>query len=347
MRETEFVAGKSHAKVKVSKEKEIKTMEYVKLGNTGLNVSKICLGCMGFGALDNGGIPGKTSEEEARKIIRFALDNGINFFDTANYYSRGISEEILGRAIRDYAERDDMVIATKLYYPMTDGKNAKGLSRKSIFREVDNSLKRLGTDYIDLYIIHRLDHDTPMEEIMEALNDLVRSGKVRYIGASSMYAWQFMKLNAIADKHGWAKFISMQDTYNVIYREEEREMVPMLMDQKIAMTPFSPLAHGVFNKPLDAERTDGIGKLQSDYVLEHDHVINERVRELAGKYGVSNSTLALAWVLNKPFITSPLIGASKTKYVEDALAAIDLKLTDEDMAYLEEPYVPHTLYGFR
>jgi len=322
-------------------------MKYVKLGNTGLNVSKICLGTMGFGSLDNGGILGKTGEEEARKIIKYALDEGINFFDTANYYSRGISEEILGRAIRDFADRDDVVIATKLYYPMTDGTNAKGLSRKSIFREVEKSLERLGTDYIDLYIIHRLDHDTPMEEIMCALNDLVRSGKVHYIGASAMYAWQFMKMQAIAKEHGWAQFVSMQDMINLIYREEEREMIPMLIDQHIACTPFSPLAHGVFNKPADAERVDGCGKLQNEYILEHDKEIIRRVQELANKHNVSTSTLALAWVLNKPYITSPLVGASKIDYVKDAIAALDIKLTDEEMKYLEEPYVAHNQYGFR
>lgn len=322
-------------------------MEYVRLGHTGLQVSRLCLGCMGFGVMDCGGIPGKTGEEEARKIIKYCLDQGINFFDTANYYSLGASEEILGRALKDYARRDEVVIATKLYYPMHEGPNAKGLSRKTILTEVDRSLKRLQTDYIDLYIIHRLDHETPMEEIMETLNDLVRMGKVRYIGASSMYAWQFIKMNAIAKAHGWAQFISMQDTYNLIYREEEREMVPMLIDQKIAMTPYSPLAHGVFNKPFDQERTDGIGKLQSDYVIAHDAKIIQRVEELAHKYHVSQSTLALAWVLSKPYITSPLIGGSKIKYIDDALEAFSLHLTDEDLAYLEEPYVPHTQYGFR
>lgn len=322
-------------------------MEYVRLGKTGLQVSKICLGCMGFGELDRGGIPGKVGKEDAMEIIKFALDNGINFFDTANYYSLGASEEILGEAIKKYARRDEVVLATKLYYPMHDGPNAKGLSRKTIFDEVENSLKRLQTDYIDLYIIHRLDHDTPMEEIMCALNDLVRMGKVRYIGASAMYAWQFVKMNAIAEKNGWTKFISMQDCYNLVYREEEKEMLPMCKSEGIAVTPFSPLAHGVFSKPYDAERTDGIGKLQDEYILEHDKEIVRRVYELSDKYGKPTSQIALAYVLSKDFITSPLVGGSKIKYLQDALDALTLELTEEEIAYLEEPYVHHNKYGFR
>ena len=227
-------------------------MEYVNLGKTGLKVSKICLGCMGFGELERGGIPGKTNEEEARKIIKYALQQGINFFDTANYYSLGASEEILGRALKDFANRDEVVIASKLYYPMFDGANAKGLSRKAIFTEIDKTLKRLQTDYLDLYIIHRWDYTTPIEEVMEALNDLVRMGKVRYIGASSMYAWQFIKANSISEKHGWTKFISMQDMYNLLYREEEKEMIPMCQYENIAITPWSPLAHGALVKDADA-----------------------------------------------------------------------------------------------
>lgn len=322
-------------------------MEYVNLGNTGLKVSRLCVGCMGFGVMDKGGIPGKTGEKEAREIIKYALDQGINFFDTANYYSMGVSEEILGRAIRDFGNRDEVVIATKLYYPMHGGANAKGLSRKAIFTEVENSLKRLQMDYIDLYIIHRIDYTTPLEEVMEALNDLVRLGKVRYIGASSMYAWQFVKANAIARQNGWAQFISMQDTYNLVYREEEKEMYPMCIDQKIAITPYSPVAHGVLVKPHDAPRTDGIGKLQNEYVLEHDREIVRRVEELAAKKGISKSQLALAWMLNKPHITAPLVGSSKVGYLEEAIKALDIKLTEEEMNYLEEPYVPHAQYGFR
>lgn len=321
-------------------------MEYVNLGKTGLKVSRICLGCMGFGS-DRGGIKASVGEEDARKIIKHALELGINFFDTANYYSLGECEEILGRALKDYAFRDDVVIATKLYYPMHNGANAKGLSRKAIFAEVENSLKRLQTDYIDLYIIHRFDYTTPIEETMEALNDLVRMGKVRYIGASAMYAWQFEKANAIADKHGWAKFVSMQDMINLIYREEEKEMIPMCQYENIALTPFSPLAHGVFNKPIGTPRNDNCGKLQNEYILEHDQEIIKRVYELSEKYKVSTSQIALAWLLSKPYITSPLVGASKLKYLDEAVAAMNITLSEGDIKYLEEPYVPHNQYGFR
>ena len=324
----------------------MKVMEYVNLGKTGLKVSRICLGCMGFGS-DRGGIKASVGEEDARKIIKHALELGINFFDTANYYSLGECEEILGRALKDYAFRDDVVIATKLYYPMHNGANAKGLSRKAIFAEVENSLKRLQTDYIDLYIIHRFDYTTPIEETMEALNDLVRMGKVRYIGASAMYAWQFEKANAIADKHGWAKFVSMQDMINLIYREEEKEMIPMCQYENIALTPFSPLAHGVFNKPIGTPRNDNCGKLQNEYILEHDQEIIKRVYELSEKYKVSTSQIALAWLLSKPYITSPLVGASKLKYLDEAVAAMNITLSEGDIKYLEEPYVPHNQYGFR
>lgn len=322
-------------------------MEYVNLGKTGLKVSKICLGCMGFGTADRGGIQANIGEEDARKIIKHALDQGINFFDTANYYSLGACEEILGRALKDYACRDDVVVATKLYYPMHDGANAKGLSRKAIFAEVENSLKRLQMDYIDLYIIHRWDYTTPIEEVMEALNDLVRMGKIRYIGASAMYAWQFVKANDIAEKNGWAKFVSMQDMINLIYREEEKEMIPMCRYENIALTPFSPLAHGVFNKPIDNKRIDNLGLLQNEYVLKHDKEIIKRVYEIAQKHEKSTSQIALAWVLSKQYITSPLIGASKIKYLDEAVETLNIKLTDEEIKYLEEPYVPHTQYGFR
>lgn len=321
-------------------------MEYVNLGNTGLKVSKICLGCMGFGS-NRGGIKANVGEQDARKIIKHAIDLGINFFDTANYYSLGECEEILGQALKDYANRDDVVIATKLYYPMHNGANAKGLSRKAIFAEVENSSRRLQTDYIDLYIIHRWDYTTPIEEVMEALNDLVRMGKIRYIGASAMYAWQFVKANSIAQKNGWAKFVSMQDMINLLYREEEKEMIPMCQYENIALTPFSPLGHGIFNKPLGTPRNDGAGKLQNEYVLEHDQEIIKRVYELSQKYNISTSQVALAWVLSKPYITSPLVGASKLKYLDEAVATLDIKLTDEDIKYLEEPYVPHNQYGFR
>lgn len=321
-------------------------MKYVNLGNTGLKVSRICLGCMGFGS-DRGGIKANIGEKEARKIIKHALEQGINFFDTANYYSLGESEEILGRALKDYANRDDVVIATKLYYPMHEGANAKGLSRKAIFAEVENSLKRLQTDYIDLYIIHRFDYTTPIEETMEALNDLVRMGKIRYIGASAMYAWQFVKMNAVAKEHGWARFISMQDMINLVYREEEKEMIPMCKEEYIALTPFSPLAHGVLSKSIDTPRMDNCGKLQNEYILEHDKEIVKRVHEIAIKHQKSTSQIALAWLFSKPYITSPLIGASKIKYVDEAIEAMTVCLTDAEIQYLEEPYVPHIQYGFR
>ena len=284
---------------------------------------------------------------EARKIIKHALDLGINFFDTANYYSLGECEEILGRALKDYASRDDVVIATKLYYPMHNGANAKGLSRKAIFVEVENSLKRLQTDYIDLYIIHRWDYTTPIEETMEALNDLVRMGKVRYIGASAMYAWQFVKANAVAKEHGWTQFVSMQDMINLIYREEEKEMIPMCQYENIALTPFSPLAHGVFNKPLGSPRIDNCGKLQNEYILEHDQEIIKRVYELSKKYQKSTSQIALAWVLSKSYITAPLVGASKIEYLDEAVDAFNIYLTQEEIEYLEEPYISHIQYGFR
>lgn len=322
-------------------------MEYINLGKSGLKVSKICLGCMGYGEMDRGGIPAKIGKEEAIRLIHYAMDNGINFFDTANYYSLGASEEILGEAIKRRGNRDDVVICTKSYYPMYDGINAKGLSRKALFREVEASLKRLQTDYIDLYVIHRWDYTTPIEETMEALHDLVKMGKIRYIGASAMYAWRFVKANSIAEKNGWTKFISMQDMYNLVYREEEKEMVKMCQYEGIAMTPFSPLAHGVFNKPVDADRTDGAGKLQSEYVINGDREIVKRVYELADKYRTSTSSIALAWVLSKPYMTSPIIGASKKQYIDDALKAMEIKLNEEEIKYLEEPYLPHNQYGFR
>ncbi len=322
-------------------------MEYVNLGKTGLKVSRICLGCMGFGSETRGGITAKIGEEEARSIIKHALDQGINFFDTANYYSLGECEEILGRALKDYANRDDVVIATKAYFPMFDGSNAKGLSRKALFSEVNNSLERLQTDYIDLFVIHRWDYNTPIEETMEALHDLVKMGKVRYIGASAMYAWQFMKANSIAKENGWTQFVSMQDMINLVYREEEKEMIPMCISENIALTPFSPLAHGLFNKPVDAIRSDACGKLQTDYILEHDKEIVKRLYEVAEKYNKSTSQIALAWLYSKPYITSPLIGASKVKYIDEGIEALSIKLTKEDIAYLEEPYVPHNQYGFK
>ncbi len=326
-------------------------MEYTRLGNTGLNVSRICFGSMWFGEPGRGGIDVRFGEEQAAPMIRYAYEQGINFFDTANYYSLGASEEILGRTINAMGVRDDVVIATKSYYPMYDGTNAKGVNRKTLFREVDASLKRLGMDYIDLYVPHRLDHDTPMEEQMEALNDLVRSGKVLYIGASSMYAWQFVKMNAIAERRGWAKFVSMQDYYNLLYREEEKEMHPMLLEEGIACTPYSSLAGGLFNKrPEDlqpGDKASGTTGMNPESVVEGDREILRRVYELAERYGVSSSVIAMAWNFSRPVVTSPLTGATKPQYLDDAIKALELKLTAEEMAYLEEPYQPHKQFGFR
>lgn len=324
-------------------------MEYVNLGHTGLKVSRLCVGCMSFGTSDHG-VAGAWSlgEEESRKIIKHVLDLGINFFDTANVYSEGTSEEILGKALKDYANRDEIVVASKVYFPMSEGPNAKGLSRKAIFREIDATLKRLKMDYLDLYIIHRWDYTTPIEETMEALNDLVKMGKVRYIGASSMYAWQFAKAQQVAKEHGWVQFVSMQNLYNLIYREEEREMIPLLQDQKIAMTPWSPLAKGRLARA-PGEKTK---RTENDPVAnrffpqnEVDGLIIERVGEIAKKHGVSRAQVAMAWVLSKPYVTSALIGSSKIHHLDDAVAALNLKLTEEEMSYLEEAYVPHVVVG--
>jgi aryl-alcohol dehydrogenase-like predicted oxidoreductase len=324
-------------------------MEYVKLGNTGLEVSKICLGCMGFGVPEQGREKWTIPEEEAREVIKHALESGVNFFDTANLYSAGSSEEILGRALKDFADRDEVVIASKVYFPMHEGPNAKGLSRKTIFTEVENTLKRLGTDYLDLYIIHRLDHTTPIEETMEALHDLVKSGKVRYIGASSMYAWQFSKAQYTAQINGWTKFISMQNLYNLLYREEEREMIPLLRDQKVAMTPWSPLSGGKLVRAPGTEtaRTQATGSNKEDKYADTDNEIIKRVAEIAEKRGITKGQVCYAWELSKPFVTSILVGANKAKYLDDAIGAMDVKLTEEEIAYLEEPYVVRETFGFR
>ncbi len=324
-------------------------MEYVKLGNTGLDVSKICLGCMGFGDPAKWIHSWVLNEENSRPVIREALEKGINFFDTANVYSMGASEEILGRAIRDYANRDEVVLATKLHGRMHEGPNGAGLSRKAIMSEIDKSLKRLGTDYVDLYIIHRWDYDTPIEETMEALHDVVKAGKARYIGASAMYAWQFQKALYTADKHGWTKFVSMQNHMNLIYREEEREMLPLCRAEGIGVTPYSPLASGRLTR--DALETTVRSKndqvQQSKYgkTADADRVIVERVAELAERYGVPRAHIALSWLLGKEPVTSPIIGATKISHLENAIGALDVKLTSEDAAWLEEPYVPHEIVG--
>ena len=326
-------------------------MKYIKLGNTGLEVSKLCLGCMGFGEPGRGREEWSLNEEESRKIIKHALDNGINFFDTANYYSFGSSEEILGRTLKDFAKREEVVIASKLYFPMHDGPNSKGLSRKCIMTEIDKTLERLQTDYLDLYIIHRWDYNTPIEETMEALNDLVKMGKVRYIGASSMHAWQFAKANHIAETNGWSKFVSMQNLYNLLYREEEREMVGLLKDMKVAMTPWSPLAQGRLTRDLNEvtarSKQETLGSLQNKYISEVDNEIIKRCHEIAERKGISRGQVAMAWVLSKDYVTSPLIGSTKIKYLDDAIGALEVKLSDEEIKYLEECYVAHEIVGYK
>lgn len=324
-------------------------MEYINLGKSGLKVSRICLGCMTFGSKK--WREWVIEEKESRPVIQKALDLGINFFDTANMYSLGVSEEIVGRALKDFANRDEVVLATKVYFPMTDKPNMGGLSRKHILSQIDASLKRLGTDYVDLYQIHRLDYSTPFEETLEALHDLVRMGKVRYIGASSMFAWQFAQWLYLADLNGWPRFISMQNHYNLIYREEEREMLPLCRDQGIGVIPWSPVARGFLagNRRRDSEgetlraKTDDYARKL--YYTEQDFVIADRVIDLAKQKNVQPVQIALAWVLHQPGITSPIIGTGKIEHLEQMVAAQEIKLSDEDRKLLEEPYMPRPVLG--
>lgn len=324
-------------------------METVKFGRTGLDVSSICLGAMSFGDPENWIHDWVLNEEDSRQIIRKSLDLGINFFDTANIYSKGESERILGRALKDFADREDIVVATKLFSSMRDRPNGGGLSRKAIMHEIDQSLDRLGMDYVDLYIIHRWDYNTPIEETMEALHDVVKSGKARYIGASAMYAWQFQKAQYVAEKNGWTKFVSMQNHYNLLYREEEREMLPLCEDMGIAVTPYSPLASGRLAREWSVEtersRTDKIQEMKYGKTEEQDKIVAERVGDIAEKKGVSRSQVALAWLLHKPQVVAPIIGATKEKYLDDAAAALEIVLTKEEMDYLEEVYIPHEVTG--
>ncbi|MCX7756451.1 MAG: aldo/keto reductase [Anaerolineales bacterium] len=324
-------------------------MEYARLGNTGLKVSRICLGCMGFGDPDRWIHKWVLKEEESRSIIKKALELGINFFDTANVYSLGVSEEILGRALKDFARREEVVIATKVFFKMREDPNGGGLSRKAILTEIDNSLRRLGTDYVDLYQIHRWDYETPIEETMDALNDVVRAGKARYIGASAMWAWQFQKALYVAEKHGWARFVSMQNHYNLIYREEEREMMPLCRAEGIGSIPYSPLASGRLTRDWSETtlryETDQIQKMKYDAAAEMDRPIVERVAELAQKHGVPRAQIALAWLLHKPPVVAPIVGATKISHLEDAVAALSVRLSQEEMTYLEEPYQPHRIVG--
>ncbi|HEX3453237.1 MAG TPA: aldo/keto reductase [Gaiellaceae bacterium] len=322
-------------------------MRYTKLGTTGLDVSVICLGCMSYGQPDRGGHPWSLDEDASRPFYRAAMDAGINFYDTANVYSAGSSEEILGRALHDLGNRDELVIATKVHGVMHHGPNGSGLSRKAIMAEIDASLQRLGTDYVDLYQIHRFDRRVPIEETIEALHDVVKAGKARYLGASSMYAWQFLKMLSTADAHGWTRFVSMQNHYNLLYREEEREMAGLCTDQGVGWIPWSPLARGRLARPWDEatarSETDDFGKVlyQPD-----DRVIVERVGEIADGRRVTMAQVATAWMLSKPVVTAPIIGATKLSHLDDAVAAVDLELTADEIARLEEPYVPHRVAGF-
>lgn len=325
-------------------------MQYAKLGNTGLDVSRICLGAMSFGSAEGWTHnPWALNEEDSRTIIRRALDLGVNFFDTANVYARGVSEEILGRALQDFAKRDEVVLATKVRGKMHDGPNGEGLSRKAILSEIDNSLTRLGVDYVDLYIIHRWDYNTPIEETMEALHDVVKAGKTRYIGASAMFAWQFQKALHVAETHGWTRFVSMQNHLNLIYREEEREMLPLCRAEKIASTPYSPLASGRLARDLAQSttryETDPIAKSKYDATAEADQLVITRVAEVAARLRVPRAHVSLAWLLQKEPVVAPIIGATKIAHLEEAVGALSVKLSEQDVAYLEEPYVPHRIVG--
>jgi aryl-alcohol dehydrogenase (NADP+) len=324
-------------------------MDYVRLGSTGLKVSRLCLGAMTYG--DPGWRAWVLPEDVSRPFIKRALEHGINFFDTADMYSLGRSEEVLGRALRDFATRDHVVIATKAFNPMSDDPNDRGLSRKHLMTSIDRSLKRLGTDYVDLYQTHRWDHDTPIEETLEALHDIVKAGKARYIGASSMYSWQFAKALYLADLHGWTRFVSMQNHYNLVYREEEREMIPLCLDQGVGVIPWSPLARGFLagNRKRGSrtatlrEETDTYG--HGLYYADADYDIVDRVVAVANERGVSPAQIALAWMLGKPGVTSPIIGASKMEHLDQAVAAMAIRLSDEEVHRVEEPYVPHRVLG--
>ncbi len=323
-------------------------MDYINLGNTGLQVSRICLGCMSYGEPTRGNQPWSLDKESALPFFRQALDAGINFFDTANVYSAGSSEEITGEALLSLVSREEVVIASKVNGRMRPGANGEGLSRKAILSEIDNSLRRLGTDYLDLYQIHRWDYNTPIEETLEALHDVVKAGKVRYIGASSMHAWQFTKALYLADLHGWTRFVSMQNYYNLLYREEEREMLALCEDQGIGVIPWSPLARGRLTRPWSEQtarsQADEFGRnLYSDA----DKPIVDAVIEIANERGATPAQVALAWVLSKSVITSPIVGATKSHHLTDAVAAVDLKLEDSEIERLESGYQPHRVVGFR
>jgi len=326
-------------------------MQYIRFGSTGMKVSRLCFGCMTYGSKQ--WREWVLEEKEGKPFLKAAFEAGINFFDTADVYSQGISEEIVGRAIKEFARRDEIVLATKIYNPMGKSPNQRGLSRKHIMEGIDASLKRLGTDYVDLYIIHRFDYETSMEETIEALSDVVKAGKALYLGASSMWAWQFSKMLTMQRERGLAPFVSMQNYYNLIYREEEREMLPLCKDAGIAVTPWSPIARGFLagSMPSQGERTlrgktDEFAKTLGIGAADTDHEIAERVRVVAERLGVSRAAVAVAWTLANPVVTSPIIGASKSHHLPDALKALEVKLDAETKKYLEEPYKPRRSAGF-
>ncbi len=325
-------------------------MDYAKLGNTGLDISPLCLGCMTFGIPDRGNHEWTLDEATSRPILRRAVEAGINFFDTANVYSDGTSEEIVGRALKEYTRRDEVVIATKVHGAMRKGPNGGGLSRKAIFAEIDASLKRLGTDYVDLYQIHRFDPEVPIEETLEALHDVVKAGKARYIGASSMYAWQFATMLHVAEANGWTRFVTMQNYVNLLYREEEREMLPLCEAEGVGVIPWSPLARGRLTRDWDDEtgrsQTDKFGTTLYAKTAEADRKVVEAVAAIAAERGVPRAQIALAWVLDKPEVSAPIVGASKIAHLDDAIAALDIELTDDEVDRLEAPYVPHEVVGF-
>jgi aryl-alcohol dehydrogenase-like predicted oxidoreductase len=324
-------------------------MNYTNLGKTGLKVSRICLGCMSYGLQER---KWGLNEEQGRPFIKRALELGINFFDTANMYGNGRSEEVLGRAVHDFAKRDELVIASKVYFPMRSDVNGGGLSRKAIMTEIDNSLRRLGMEYVDLYQIHRWDYETPIEETLEALHDVVKSGKARYIGASSMFAWQFCKALYLADLHGWTRFVSMQPHYNLLNREEEREMLPLCVAEGIGVLPWSPLARGRLARAWEAQsstvrgQTDEYGKKLYSETEDLDKQVVDRVGEIAKARGIPRAQIALAWLLRKRAVTASIVGATKSHHLEEAVAAVDVKLSDAEIEALEEPYVPHRIAGF-
>ncbi|MFF8952104.1 aldo/keto reductase [Streptomyces sp. NPDC014940] len=321
-------------------------MQYVKLGSTGLDVSRICLGCMTYGLPDRGTHEWTLGEEASRPLIRQALEAGVNFFDTANVYSDGTSEEIVGRALRDFADRDEIVLATKVHGRTRPGPNGAGLSRKAILSEIDHSLRRLGTDYVDLYQIHRYDHGTPAEETMEALHDVVKAGKARYIGASSMYAWEFAKLQHTAELGGWTRFVSMQNHYNLLYREEEREMLPLCADQGVSTLPWSPLARGRLTRDwgtvTERSAADAFG---GRLYREGDRSIVEAVTRIAGARGVPRAQVALAWLLHQDTVAAPIVGAARPGHLEDAVASVELELSEKEMEELQQPYTPRAISG--